>query len=369
MDENDQPHDPGPDPGWWRIKVAYLPRREQRTIALLKARPPGHRRAEPDPENPSHPELQVFARIAAMTAAIALWRRDPDEPARVFWSPDYVAPAHAFDTTRKSRTISEMVTARGHANVAPPSRRSLDEAERLILGLHDPVYVEALRTGRPRALAESQGFGWDDGIWTMAVAMTAGVIEALRLVLDGGGAAGSLSSGLHHARADRGMGYCTVNGLAVAAAWARDRAAKIAILDVDAHCGGGTRSLIDAWGLDHVWHLDVSTNPFDAYDPGPGPHELVIADRSVDYVTAVDRMVEQIADAAPAAVLYNAGIDALELVPEHVLRARDLFVAGRLREAGVPCVFVLAGGYESPSLSHQHLANLHTGTVEAFLDH
>lgn len=334
----------------------------------LRAQPADHRRARPDPDNPSRPELEVLDRMAAMRAAIERSRRDPAEPARVFWSPDYVAPAHAFDTTRKSRTVSEMVTARGHANVAPPSRRSLDEAERLIVELHDPAYVEALRTGEPRELAESQGFEWDEGIWTMAVATTAGVIEALRLVLVDGGAAGSLSSGLHHARADRGNGYCTVNGLAAAAAWARERAATVTILDVDAHCGGGTHSLIDAWGLDNVQHLDVSTNYFDVYDPGSGPHELVVAHESEEYVAAVDRMVEQIVDAAPSAVLYNAGVDAIELVPEDVLRGRELFVAGRLREAGVPCVFVLAGGYESPLFSHEQLANLHTATVEAFVD-
>ena len=369
MDAGDANPEARPDPGWWRIKPSYLPRRDQRTLNRLRERPADHRRAQPDPDNPSRPELAVFDRMAAMQQAIERATRDPGEPARVFWSPDYVAPAHAFDTTRKSRTVSEMVTARGHANIAPPSRRSLDEAERLIGELHDPGYVEALRTGEPRELAQSQGFEWDEGIWTMAVATTAGVLDALALVVDDGGAAGSLSSGLHHARADRGYGFCTVNGLAVAAAWARDRAATIAILDVDAHCGGGTHSLIDGRGLDNVLHLDVSTNDFDHYDPGTGPHELVVAHRSDEYVAAVDRMVEQIIDAAPDAVLYNAGMDAIELVPEHVLRGRELFVAGRLREAGVPCVFVLAGGYETPLFSHEQLANLHTATVEAFVDH
>ena len=86
-------------------------------------------------------------------------------------------------------------------------------------------------------------------------------------------------------------------------------------------------------------------------------------------MATVDRMVEQIVDAAPAAVLYNAGMDAIELVPGDVLRGRELFVSGRLREAGIPCVFVLAGGYETPLFSHERLAALHTATVEAFVDH
>ncbi len=63
------------------------------------------------------------------------------------------------------------------------------------------------------------------------------------------------------------------------------------------------------------------------------------------------------------------GWDAVEMVPEDVLRGRELFVAGRLREAGVPCVFVPAGGYQSRLFPHEQLADLRTATVEAFLDH
>ena len=68
----------------------------------------------------------------------------------------------------------------------------------------------------------------------------AGVIAATEAAMrDGVG--GSLSSGLHHAKPERGDGFCTVNELVVAASAHLERHCdhRIVIVDVDAHCGGG----------------------------------------------------------------------------------------------------------------------------------
>jgi hypothetical protein len=126
-----------------------------------------------------------------------------------------------------------------------------------------PEYVRAVRTGTPSDLAESQGFDWDPKLPSMAIAHSAGLVAAVSEVLTSTTrVAGSLSSGLHHARQDRGAGYCTFNGLAVAATEALDRGAeRILVLDFDAHCGGGTRSMTSP---DAVVQIDVSTVMFDA---------------------------------------------------------------------------------------------------------
>jgi hypothetical protein len=82
--------------------------------------------------------------------------------------------------------------------------------------------------------------------------------------------AGALSSGLHHARADRGAGFCTFNGLAVTAHAALDFGAeRPQVLDLDAHCGGGTRSMTDP---DSVVQIDVSTVGFDRWSPRATMH-------------------------------------------------------------------------------------------------
>jgi len=296
-------------------------------------------------------------------------RGDGDTP-RVFWSPDYVAPSHVFDTTRKSETVRDLIVERGIDAVREPSTAVVTATEKLIEELHDPIYIEALRTGDPVDLAASQGFRWDKGIWTMARASTSGVVAALELAIKHGFATGSLSSGLHHARRDRGRGYCSINGLAVAAEAIRPRIGlddRIAIFDVDAHCGGGTNELIDDWALDHVLHLDVSTNDFDRYQPCRPDNELHRATSAADYMATVDRMLGLIIESGCRAVLYNAGMDAVEMVPEHALRRREELVASKLRSADIPCAFVLAGGYVGPGIDAAALADLHAATAEAFI--
>jgi len=288
----------------------------------------------------------------------------------VFWSRDYTAPAHAFDTTRKSEAVRDRVIERGIDPVAAPADDIRDATEELILRHHDPDYIAALRTGEPVRLAESQGFRWDEGIWTMAVASTSGVVSALDLAIERDFATGSLSSGLHHARSDHGVGFCTINGLAIAALALQSRLGegeRYAILDVDAHCGGGTNELIDEWGLHHVMHLDVSTNGFDRYETSGVGRELHVATNADDYMATVERMVDRIIASGCRAVLYNAGMDAIEMVPRVQLEQRESMVASALRDAGIPCAFVLAGGYVGTPLDAADLADLHMCTVEAFI--
>ncbi|HUZ83270.1 MAG TPA: hypothetical protein VMU66_01150, partial [Gaiellales bacterium] len=109
--------------------------------------------------------------------------------------------------------------------------------EQRLARIHTAEYLAAVRTGEPSELAESQGFPWDPGIFR-AGAMSAGAAtDAARAALRDG-AAGALSTGLHHAAADHGAGYCTFNGLALAALEALDAGAQsVLILDLDAHCG------------------------------------------------------------------------------------------------------------------------------------
>ena len=185
---------------------------------------------------------------------------------KVFYNKAYTAAAHVFDTTRKSGEIATAMDegcAPGCELVDPVD--FVDLAEELIEATHAPAYVEALRTGEPHDLAGSQGFSWDEGIWDMAVNSTAGVLAAADEALATGGSSGSLSSGLHHARHAGGAGYCTVNGLAMAATRATELVSgTVVILDLDAHCGGGTNELIGGDG--RILHLDLSTSSFDSQE-------------------------------------------------------------------------------------------------------
>ena len=285
---------------------------------------------------------------------------------KVFYDEGYVAADHHYETTRKSAQIADAIRGGRVPGVtlAEPSAH-LDAAERGISIVHDAAYVTALRTGEPEWLAEGSGFAWDPGIWTMAAHSTAGVLASVEEALDNG-MSGSLSSGLHHARPGGGEGNCTVNGLAVAARHATDLVGgPVVILDVDAHCGGGTIECLD--GVTGVLHLDLSTSSFDCYEP-MGDDRLVLVGRTDDeaYLGELDLMLGRIpADAG--LVLVNAGMDPHPGLAVATLVERERRIASSLSERGLPATFVLAGGYLH-GITEEQLVDLHLLTVSAFAD-
>ncbi|MBT4009706.1 MAG: hypothetical protein HOF06_04500, partial [Actinobacteria bacterium] len=109
----------------------------------------------------------------------------------------YTGAGHEFDTTRKAGYIAEALVGLTNIEVVDP-KDYVALAEQIIEAIHDEEYLDALRTGEPRNLASSQGFGWCPEIWDMVVNSTAGVLLAVEAAL-AEGTAGSLSSGLHHA--------------------------------------------------------------------------------------------------------------------------------------------------------------------------
>lgn len=295
----------------------------------------------------------------------------------LYWDAAYVAPRHIFDTTRKSRDLVERIAADPVAGtvVIAPDDAGIAAATAGIARWHTAGYVEALRTGEPSELAESQGFRWDPGIWAMATHSTAGVRAAVDRALEVG-AAGSLSSGLHHARTDRGAGFCTVNGLIVsldharALLDARGLPLDVLILDVDAHCGGGTYQMLEQhpalWARTQV--IDLSVDAYDHYRADSDRATLVMwpDDVSDDYLTTLDRLLDGVDWGSIGLVLHNAGMDPFPIVGRSDLRAREQLIKRRCLDEGVPVAFVLAGGYTSQQ-SMAELVELHVATVEAFV--
>tara|TARA_Y100001963_G_scaffold158710_1_gene259315 strand:- start:120 stop:1055 length:936 start_codon:yes stop_codon:yes gene_type:complete len=291
----------------------------------------------------------------------------------IYWDNKYVAPEHAFDTTRKSELVADLIIKSEDTtgiSLVAPEMEFLGKAESLIEILHDDKYVEALRTGAPITLASSNGFEWDEGIWDMAVHSTAGILNAIYETEKPpfGSVNGSLSSGLHHADNKRGMGFCTVNGLAVGAYYAHTEGhakKKVLIIDFDAHCGGGTMSFITSLGMDWVDQIDLSTNAFDSY-VATGNHELVIhRGNEVGYIQEVWSLLDSIEWDDYDLVLYNAGIDPHPRIPTTILAQRDELVFNRVFQETLPCVFVLAGGYTSSYGTIEEVADTHFNTVLA----
>ena len=257
---------------------------------------------------------------------------------KIYWDEMYVAPIVAFDTTRKSHAIVHSLDR--ESSVHAPADYMLWAAEEWIDKTIWHEYVTALKTGEPRAYAETNDLPWCHRIWDMALHSTAGVLSAAESALQEG-IAGSLSSGIHHASLRQGMGFCTINAFAVLANYLKGL--KIVILDFDAHNGGGTvRSLHELKLAEHVAQWDLSTETFDSYRQD-SLHQITYAARDATYLAAVDKLVTRIKGAD--LVVYNAGVDPYPTISHGALEHRDEIVFRTCDDYGVPCMYVLAGGY------------------------
>jgi acetoin utilization deacetylase AcuC-like enzyme len=162
----------------------------------------------------------------------------------VFYHADYLAAAHAFATTRKAGWVWADLRLRPIAGLEWREPDSATFAQ--LTAAHEPAYVTAVQTGTPATLASGSGFPWDPGIGTATRRSTGGVVAAALEAWRGRHNVGSLFSGLHHARRAHGAGFCTFNGLAVAAlAVLAAGARRVLIVDLDAH--GGRRRRACPW--------------------------------------------------------------------------------------------------------------------------
>ncbi len=287
---------------------------------------------------------------------------------KVFFSPDYVLAAHSFDTTRKAGWIALSLEQEpiSRVTVCEPKPISVEQ----VLEVHASDYVQAIQSGVPLELAQSQGFVWDPSLWQMVLSSNGGAVAAALAALQDG-VAGSLSSGLHHAYANKGLGFCTFNGIALAAiAASKAGAERILILDLDAHCGGGTASLITAF--QQVTQLDISVDRYDHY-PSTSQSRLSFVKDACSYLDTIKLGLEKMSrEARFDLCIYNAGMDpfagclsgGLLGITEEVLLKREKTVFQWAASHKLPIAFVVAGGYSGKFLSKEHLVFLHRLTIE-----
>jgi acetoin utilization deacetylase AcuC-like enzyme len=287
----------------------------------------------------------------------------PDEPVTIFYSPAYVDTVETFDTLAKAPLVADLVESDPSVVLREPAPATIAE----LTEVHDHRYVHAVRTGKPADLAASNGLEWDPKLFDAVAASTGGIRDAALVALTEG-VSGSLSTGLHHARTASGRGYATFNGLVVAARAAlRAGAARVLILDLDAHAGGGTAELID--GLDGVEQVDVSVHLFDQYTCRLDAR-LTMTD-AADYLSTIESELEQWGNRPTDLVLYNAGMDphehagGLPGITTDVIGRREQMVFEWAASIDAPIAFALAGGYKSRRFTLTDVAGLHRITVDA----
>ena len=166
----------------------------------------------------------------------------------------------------------------------------------------------------------------------------------------------------HHASRDQFGGYCFLNNAALAAQHLRGRGCeRVAILDVDFHHGNGTQQIF--YHRDDVLFLSLHGDPLAAF-----PHFLGYADEQgegrgdgfthnypLPKGATYERWCEALEDARKRIVSYGAdalvvslGVDTFEKDPISFFRlgSADYSDMGRrIGGTGLPCLFVLEGGY------------------------
>jgi acetoin utilization deacetylase AcuC-like enzyme len=283
------------------------------------------------------------------------------------WDEKYCTSAAPTNSTRKQVGVVKMALAKGllELRTVPfnPERTWADIAK-----VHAPAYVEAMRTGTPRELAERSSFHWSPEQADAVARIWSGHIGACRLALTEGMVFHPVS-GAHHADADSGGAYCTFNFLAGGArAMLHEGFGCVAVIDLDAHPGDGTYQLegqnpgVALFDIAHYCWVTTRSDPRVEY------HVVRDADGYRDALDLLPAFLERV---RPDLVQYQAGMDPFEGdhvggitgVNEAFLKWRDAFIVGQVRRLGIPLVVNLAGGYVE-GVSER----LHVNTVRVMAD-
>jgi acetoin utilization deacetylase AcuC-like enzyme len=207
------------------------------------------------------------------------------------------------------------------------------------------------------------------GSWRSAVRAAGATLSAVEALQAGTGSAAFVVTRPpgHHATADRGMGFCLLNNVAVAAAALAAAGERVLVLDWDVHHGNGTQDIF--WDDPRV--LYASLHQWPAYPGtgrasetgGPGAPGLNVNVPLPPGATgdialrAFDEVVEPAVSAFdPTWVLVSAGYDAHRDDPLAGLAwsAGDFAALTRRALALAPApgrlVAVLEGGYDLDAL-------------------
>lgn len=209
---------------------------------------------------------------------------------------------------------------------------SIDELKRG----HDALFIDGVLAG-----TRSNGFNNRDASVAKSLPYTNGsLLAACQHALAHSAWTISPTSGFHHAGWSKAQGFCTFNGLMVAALALKAKRLidRIAILDCDAHYGNGTDEIIDRTGSrGWISHWTQGKHFQVASDAAGGKYNAWLK-KALDECQRADLVIFQ-AGADPHIDDPYGGI----LTTEE-MRQRDQLVFERLQ--GVPMAWNLAGGYQ-----------------------
>lgn len=294
-------------------------------------------------------------------------------------SPQHVDPSHPEHPRRLEGLAEAAERAFGPSLLVVPAVSAPQEA---ILAVHPAAHLEFLRRACEQAPAIIDyaptyvtATSLDDALH--AAGATLATLEA---VLDGRAAAGfaAVRPPGHHATADRAMGFCLLNNIAIAARRAqRAGIERVMIVDFDVHHGNGTQAVFD----DDATVLYISTHQEGIY-PGTGAITergrgagigltvnvpLPSGTGDAGFEAILEQVVAPLARRfRPGLLLVSAGFDAhwrdplasLQLSTRGFRRLSGSLIEIAREVCDGRILFVLEGGYDPPALQEGILATL-----------
>lgn len=229
-------------------------------------------------------------------------------------------------------------------------RRPALAADAPLLLAHTAEHLARLAV--PRAFDADTA--WHENIAELARLSAGAALDALDFAREGRAAFSLMRPPGHHATADRAMGFCYLNNIAIAVLRARELGVnRVAVWDFDAHHGNGTEAILR--GRDGV--LFVSVHQFPGY-PGTGAESFencrnfpVLPDTPApEHMAVLQRSWEAVLAFEPELIFVSAGFDAYVHDPITTMRLEreDFLTLGRwLHDANRPTAALLEGGYSA----------------------
>jgi acetoin utilization deacetylase AcuC-like enzyme len=313
----------------------------------------------------------------------------------VVYSPRYRIDigAHVFPT-RKYELVHARLLELGvirPSDVIEPRPASWEE----LALVHSQEYLDQLRHGMLTPEQEAQlELPWSAQMVEGFRLMTGGTIEAALIACGfedhvstqkplntqrsegfSAGSAGSalivmhIGGGLHHAFPGHGEGFCPLNDVAVAARVLQARGLdRMAIVDLDVHHGNGTAFAFESDPRVFTFSMHQQHN-YPMWKPR-GTLDIGLADDAHDatFLRELERALPAVMAHRPQCIFYLAGADPYEddqlgglRLTKDGLRRRDRMVIDAAREANVPLVITLAGGY---ARRVEDTVAIHVATIE-----
>jgi acetoin utilization deacetylase AcuC-like enzyme len=272
------------------------------------------------------------------------------------------------DDERRTAELRSGLTRHAGVRVAAADTRQ-DELERILDALHEPEYLDALRSvswDEPRMMPEwaPPGLPADSPVWTgVVVAAFEGVRTAItaaeRIVAGTHFTYALCRPPGHHAGPAWLGGYCYLNTAAAAAyALCEGGVKPVAILDIDFHFPTGTSAIVAPLTNVRLGSLHASTIaevPWRRVEPGERELfvEFTIPPDADTYLQTLADTIDQLAKSSCAIVL-SLGYDIVASDPHGSWDFQPAIFEriGRLLAAsGLPICVVQEGGYSLDALA------------------